>query len=118
MQKRLTLTAAAILLAVIGLLPMAVMVADTFFINGGFSAKAYETLLTTSKQQAVPMAHSLLLSFLTSVLATIVGVASGLLLGKTDLPLRRILMALFAVPLLLPPYVIATAWFAILGKGD
>ena len=117
MQKRLTLTAAAILLVIIGLLPVVVMVADTFFVNGGFSAKAYEALLTTSKQQAVPMAHSLLLSFLTSALATIAGVALGLLLGKTDLPLRRILMALFAVPLLLPPYVIATAWFTILGKG-
>ncbi|WOJ91205.1 iron ABC transporter permease [Methylocapsa polymorpha] len=117
MQKRLTLTAAAILLAVIGLLPLIVMVADTFFVNGGFSAKAYDALLTTSKHQAAPMAHSMLLSFLTSALAAFVGAALGLLLGKTDLPWRHVLMALFTVPLLLPPYVIATAWFTILGKG-
>lgn len=117
MQKRLTLTAAAILLVIIGLLPVLVMVANTFFVNGGFSAKAYEALLTTSKQQAVPMAHSMLLSFSTSAFATIAGVALGLLFGKTDLPLRHFFMGLFAVPLLLPPYVIAMAWFSILGKG-
>lgn len=78
MQKRLTLATVAILFAIIGLLPVVAMV---FFVNGGFSAKAYDVLLTTSKQQALPMAHSLLLSFFTSALATIAGVALGLLLG-------------------------------------
>lgn len=116
MQKRLTLASAAILFAIIGLLPVVAMVADTFLVNGRFSAEAYDALLTTSKQQALPMAHSLLLSFLTSALAAFVGAALGLLLGKTDLPLRHALMGLFTVPLLLPPYVIATAWFTILGK--
>jgi iron(III) transport system permease protein len=117
LQKCLTLTAAAILLGAIGLLPVAVMVVDTFFVDGGFSPKAYEALLTTGNQQAVPMAHSLLLSSMTAALATVAGAILGLLLGKTDLPLRRTFMALFAVPLLLPPYVIATAWATLLGKG-
>jgi iron(III) transport system permease protein len=117
LQKRVTLATVAILFAIIGLLPVIAMIADTFFVHGSFSAKAYDVLLTTSEQQALPMAHSLLLSSLTSALATIAGVTLGLLLGKTNLPLRHSLMALFAVPLLLPPYVIATAWVAILGKG-
>lgn len=117
MQKRLTLAAAATLFAVIGLAPVVMMVADTFLANGRFSAEAYDVLLATSKQQALPMAHSMLLSSLTSALATIVGVALGLLLGKCDLPLRHTLLALFTAPLLLPPYVIAEAWFTGLGKG-
>jgi ABC-type Fe3+ transport system permease subunit len=86
LQKRLTLAAAAALLAVIGVLPVVAMIADTVFVNGGFSAEAYDALLTTSQQQAEPI--SIVLSTLTSALATIAGVALGLLLGKTDLPLR------------------------------
>lgn len=117
MQKRVTLTTAAILLAAVGLLPVVVMVADTFFVDGGFNPKAYDALLATSKQQVIPMAHSLVLSSMTAALATIAGAILGLLLGKTNLPLRKTFMALFAAPLLLPPYVIATAWASLLGKG-
>ena len=117
MQKRLTLTAVAILFAAIGLLPVVAMIVDTFFVNGGFSIETYDVFLSTSKQQAIPMAHSLLLSSLTSALATIAGVALGLLFGKADLPLRHTLMAALTAPLLLPPYVVATTWTSLLGKG-
>jgi iron(III) transport system permease protein len=38
------------------------------------------------------------------------------LLGKTDLPLRGALTLLFVAPLLIPSYVLAVAWFSILGR--
>ena len=41
----------------------------------------------------------------------------GVLLGKSDLPLRRSFAVLFTLPLLIPPYVIAVAWSSALGKG-
>lgn len=117
MLKQLTLAVAASLLAAIGLAPVLAMVAGTFYAGGGFSLKAYDALLSTSQHQAAAITHSMLLSFLTSALATVAGVVLGLLLGKSDLPLRRTLIVLFTVPLALPPYVIAVAWFTILGKG-
>jgi iron(III) transport system permease protein len=117
LQKRLTLIAAAILLAVIGLLPVLTMVANSFVADGAVSFKAYRALLASGDQQRVLLGHSLLLSSGVTLFATLVGVPLGLLLGKTDLPFRRTFTVLLAVPLLIPPYVIAVAWFAGIGAG-
>jgi iron(III) transport system permease protein len=117
LQKRLTLVAAAVLLVVIGLLPVLMMVANSFVVDGVFSLEAYRALLVSGKQQWVLLGHSLLLSVGVTFFATMVGVPLGVLLGKTDLPFRRTLTVLLAVPLLIPPYVIAVAWFAVIGAG-
>jgi iron(III) transport system permease protein len=117
LEKRLTLAAAAALLAVIGPLPLLTMVTGSFFVDGSFSLKAYQPLWESGRQQWVLMGHSVLLSVWVTFLATIVGVPLGILLGKTDLPFRRALTVLLTVPLLLPPYVIAVAWFGVLGSG-
>jgi iron(III) transport system permease protein len=86
-------------------------------VDGVFSLKAYQALLASGKQQWVLMGHSLLLSVGVTFFATMVGVPLGVLLGKTDLPFRRAFTVLLAVPLLIPPYVIAVAWFAVIGAG-
>jgi ABC-type Fe3+ transport system permease subunit len=88
MEKRLTLAAAALALAVIGLLPVLMIVASTFYVAGEFSLTAYQALLASSKQLALLMGRSVLLSLSVTVLAMIVGTPLGVLLGKTDLPLR------------------------------
>lgn len=117
MEKRLTLAAAAALLAVIGLLPLLTMVINSFFVDGLFSLKAYQALWDSGRQQLVLMGQSVLLSLYVTLLATVVGVPLGVLLGKTDLPFRLTLTVLLTLPLLIPPYVIAVAWFAVLGSG-
>ena len=88
----------------------------TVHVDGDFSIKAYRALLQSSDELVSPMARSLLLSFLTTGFATLVGVPLGVLLGKSDLPLRGVLTAFFTVPLLIPPYVFAVAWFGVLGR--
>lgn len=104
------------LLALIGLSPVIAMVANTFHGDGGVSFRAYQTLWSADGQLATLMDRSLVLSLLTAGLATTVGVPLGILLGKSNLPFRGTLTALFAVPLLIPPYVFAVAWFGVLGK--
>ena len=117
MEKRLTLWAAAAALAVIGLLPLLTMVTNSLVVNGVFSLQAYQALWESGSEQLALMGNSILLSLYVTLLATIMGVPLGILLGKTDLPLRRSLTALLTVPLLIPPYVIAVAWFALIGSG-
>jgi iron(III) transport system permease protein len=106
------------LLAVIGLLPLVMMVVNSFAVGGGFSLRAYQALWDSRREQLALMGNSVLLSLCVTFLATTAGVALGILLGKTDLPLRRTLTALLTVPLLIPPYVIAVAWFAVLGSAS
>jgi iron(III) transport system permease protein len=116
MEKRLTLTAAALTLVVIGVLPVLAMVASTFYVAGSFSLKAYEALLISGKQLAPLMSHSLVLSASVALLATAVGTPLGVLLGRTDLPLRGAIVMLLTLPLLVPPYVVAVAWSTALGS--
>jgi iron(III) transport system permease protein len=116
MEKRLTLGAGALALAVIGLLPVLAMVVNTFYVAGEFSLTAYQTLLASSKQLTLLMGRSVLLSMSVTFLAMIVGTPLGVLLGKTDLPLRGAFTIFLTLPLLVPPYVIAVAWFAVLGS--
>jgi iron(III) transport system permease protein len=117
MEKRLTLFAAALLFVAVGLLPVLAMLAKTFYWEGSFGLTAFEALAASGQQLTVLMGHSLLLSLSVAVLAIMTGVPLGVLLGRTDLPLRKILALVLALPLLLPPYVIAVAWFAALGPG-
>jgi len=51
MEKRLTLAAAALALAVIGLLPVLMIVASSFYVAGEFSLTAYQALLASSKRR-------------------------------------------------------------------
>jgi hypothetical protein len=114
--ERLTLILATLILAVIGLLPVAAMLGETLIADGGFSVNAYRALLSSDGQFLLLMGHSLQLSLLTAIVSTLVGVPLGVLLGKTDLPLRGAFTLLFAAPLLMPSYVLAVAWFSILGR--
>jgi iron(III) transport system permease protein len=116
MEKRLTLTAAALTLAAIGLLPVLAMIANTFYGNSGFSLDAYDTLLGSGRELLPLIGHSILLSLLVTFFAILLGVPLGVLLGRTDLPLRRVLAIVLTSPLLVPPYVAAVAWFNVLGS--
>ena len=62
------------------------------------------------------MGHSLLLATLVTLLTGVVGVPLGVLLERTDLPWRKFFTALFVIPLLIPPYIIAVSWFDLLGQ--
>ena len=115
MTKRVVLMFAAIVLVVIGLLPLLVMFLQSVTVDGHLSLAAYKDVLT-SRAQWVLLRHSLVLSSLTAVLATVVGMLLGILLAKTDLPFRRVFTVLFTVPLLVPPYITAVSWSILLGR--
>lgn len=100
---------------VIGLLPILQMFVNSVWLNGHVSLANYRALLA-SKQNWMLLRNSLILSTLTTILATVVGVLLGLLFGKTDLPLKKTTAFIFMIPLLLPPYITAVAWFNILGR--
>ncbi len=115
MAKRTILISTALILAVIGLLPLLVMVLSSVTVDGHLNLTAYRNLLA-SPRQWVLLKHSLVLSSLTALLATVIGSSLGILLAKTDLPFRRMFAVLFTIPLLIPPYIMAISWSIILGR--
>jgi ABC-type tungstate transport system substrate-binding protein len=101
--ERLTLSFSTLLLAAIALLPIAAMLSETVTADGAFSLRAYHVLLTSEGKLIPLMSRSLQLALLTASIATLIGVPLGILLGKTDLPLRGSLTLLLTAPLLIPP---------------
>ena len=108
--RRIILTAVTLVLAVVGLAPIVVMFARSLMVDGGFSLEGYRKLLTTEHSWQL-LGNSLELALLTALLSTLV----GLLLGKTDLPFRRVFVMLFTLPLVIPPYITAVSWANVLG---
>lgn len=103
-------------LVVAGLLPLAVMLGKSLLVGGRISLAYYGDVLSSGRA-LVLLGNSFKLALWTSVLVTAAGIPLGILLGKTDLPGRNSLALLLSVPLLVPPYTTAVAWFDILGKG-
>ncbi len=114
MQKRTISYMVVAVFLLIGLAPVLSMLINSIVAEGRFSLGAYSSVLTSARQWNL-MAHSAVLSLLVSTFATCLGVPLGLLLGKTDLPFKKTLTALFVIPLLIPPYIIAVAWVDFLG---
>ncbi len=98
-------------LAVAGVLPLCLMLVGSFA-----DARNYTETLGSTRTWIL-FRNSLVLASLTTIITGVVGVALGLLLAKTDLPLRGMLAAAFALPLLFPPYILAVGWFEVLGRG-
>ncbi len=117
MQRRGFLSLLVVLLFTIGVLPVLSMWVKSVMVDGRFSLAAYEDVLA-SRHQWTLMGHSMALSLLVTVLAVAAGTPLGILLGKTDLPFRRFFTALFVIPLLIPPYIIAVAWSDLLGASS
>ncbi len=115
MTRRILAVLLVLLFVVIGCLPLLVMAGQSLVVHDHVSAEFYTTLLT-SKRTWVLLEHSLALASITTLLALAVGVPVGLLLAKTDLPFRKTLGVLVALPLLIPPYITAVCWSHVLGR--
>jgi iron(III) transport system permease protein len=113
-QKPALLITVALVL-VVGVAPLLAMFTASVTIDGKVSLLHYQTLVSSRRAWAL-LAQSLTLSFLTVSCAMLLGVPLGVLLSRTDLPLKRVLAVLFTLPLLLPPYLIAVAWVSVLGR--
>jgi iron(III) transport system permease protein len=101
---------------VVGLLPLAVMFWKSIFVGGRPSFEYYREVLSSGRA-LVLLANSLKLALWKSLLVTALGIPLGIVLGKTDLPGRRIFALLSSLPLLVPPYITAVAWSDVLGKA-
>lgn len=109
MLRRVVLTSAAGVVIVAGMAPILALTAQSVGaeFHTGF---AYSRALLTSGRAWILAGHSLALSSMTTLIDLIVGVPLGILLGKSDLPLRRLLLIVFVIPLVIPPYVLAVCW--------
>jgi iron(III) transport system permease protein len=115
--RQVTLLLAGVVLVVTGLAPVGVMIVASFSASGHLSTAHYIEALGNPRIWLL-LANSLLLAMLTTTLAGIGGVSLGLMLGKTDVPVRNALLAILSIPLLFPPYMLAVGWFEVIGRSE
>ncbi len=96
------------------LLPTVSMIINSFWNEGSLDLSAYMVLLQGSTLKSFQ--NSLLLSTSVATASTLAGVCLGILLGKSRLRFTYLLIGLFTLPLLIPPYMLALGWYTVLGR--
>jgi iron(III) transport system permease protein len=99
----------------VGLLPVLIMAGESFFVHGHFSLTLYSDIVHSSKKIELFL-KTVLLGVSVTLLTSFFGIVLGVLLEKTNLLFRHLLLALFTLPLLLPPYIVALAWSSLFGE--
>ncbi len=113
--RRLVFWLTAALLIGLGLSPLLEIFAQSLFVDGRLSLDLFSNLLSSSQTRHL-LITSLSLAGLVTFLSATIGLPLAILLGKSDMPGRSWLITIFALPLLIPPYVQAVAWFHLLGR--
>lgn len=113
-EEPLFLGAVGLLVFASALLPLFVLAGELMLPDPGGLVRRL-TPLATPRMWAL-FARSLGIAGSVTALAIIQGVVLGLLLGKTDVVGRRVLLFLHAFPMFLPPFLLALGWFHLLGR--
>src|SRR5947207_12685404 len=96
--KQATLIAAALMLTFIGLLPLFLMIASSFWVDGEFGLRNYVEVFGNMRTWIL-FRNSLVLAVLTTALAGAIGITLGILIAKTDVPLGKTWVVVFTLPL-------------------
>ena len=108
MGRRLLPLVALLIPLLTGFIPLMVLFLSGWHIPSG---------AIPGRNGLILLGKSLLISTSVSLLSGAIGMSAGLILARTNLPARRVTAGLLAIPLLVPPYVNAIAWFNTLQKA-
>ena len=98
------------------LLPLVYMVVKAFFPESSFSLETFRRLYTYSLNLDA-LRNTLVASFSTMVLGTLLAFPLAWLVGRTNLYGRRFFRSLFVLTYMVPPYVGAMAWLRLLNPN-
>ena len=96
--------------------PILYLVVKAFFPDGSFSLSTFERLYTY-KMNWGALTNTLIASFATMVLGTLLAFPLAWLVGRTNMYGRKFFRSLFVLTYMVPPYVGAMAWLRLLNKN-
>jgi len=103
-----------VLFAIIAILPIAAVFAQSFWSDGHLSLSAYRTVLADSRQWSL-LRNTFSIAIGTAIAAALLGTPIAFAIDRTHGRIRTTLEWTTALPLLLPPYLSAAAWMDLLG---
>jgi len=107
-QEPVTLAAAASVVVVCAGVPLAALAA------AGVGGRAVALLSSPATWSL--LAWSIATSATVTVVALVIGVPLGVLLGRTDVAGRRVALLIHAFSTFVPPFLLALGWFHLLGR--
>lgn len=111
-QGDLTLASVALAVVVVAGLPLAAVAAELTRAGG------IQLRLLGEPQLWLLLLRTVVSGLAVTLLATVIGVPLGTLVGRSDLRGRRFLWLLHSFPLFVPPFLLALGWFYLLeGTG-
>ena len=102
-----------VLLLVVVVIPVVSIIYNAFFFQGHFDPKLFSSQLTDAGNLAA-MWNTIKIAFWVTLLGTIVGTFYAWLLGRSDIPAKGLMRALFNIPYMFPPFLGAMAWDLLL----
>lgn len=101
------------LLFVVVVIPIFMIVYNAFFFEGKFTLDLIVDQLTRSSTLSA-MWNTIKIAALVTIFGTIVGVFYAWLLGRSNIPAKRLMRGLFTIPYMFPPFLGAMAWDLLL----
>ncbi len=111
---QILLGSSMIILMVSVAMPMLMVFINTFFYKGSFDLNLIGRIVL-NPANAEAILNTLKVSFSVTVIGTILGVFFAWLSGRSNIPLKKTMKALFMVPYMFPPFIGAMAWALLLG---
>lgn len=102
-----------VLLLIVVVIPVFSIIYNAFFYEGHFDPDLFISQLTDAGNLAA-MWNTVKIAFWVTLLGTIVGTFYAWLLGRSDIPAKGLMRALFSIPYMFPPFLGAMAWDLLL----
>lgn len=102
-----------VILLVTVLMPMVMIVYSTFFKENMFDWQLFPRVILAPENLSA-IINTINIAFLVTVLGTLVGLFYAWLIGRSDIPMKGVMKALFTIPYMFPPFFGAMAWSLLL----
>ena len=109
LEQGLTITS-VILLAIIVVIPVVMIVLNTFWDAEGHLdlATFWNTIMRADNLKSIK--NTIVISFSATIGCTLIGVFFAWLLGRSDIPAKGLMRTLFSIPFMIPPFLGAMCW--------
>ena len=108
--------AAVLILVVLVVYPLYSLLLRAFISEGRLSLQNFHKVFMT-KDIYVALSHSIFVSTLSTIFATIIGVTLAWIVSRTDIPYRKLIKTGLIMPFLIPPFISAIAWLQLIGPA-
>ena len=102
-----------VLLLIVVVIPVFSIIYNSFFYQGHFDPQLFVGQLTDPSNLSA-MWNTIKIAFWVTLLGTILGTFYAWLLGRSDIPAKGLMRALFNIPYMFPPFLGAMAWDLLL----